>query len=184
MNQDWPTIFDWAGLHVRALVRHYHDPKITTVLDVGAGQGKYRILLAEYEDVDAVEVWQPYVDEFHLERLYRRVFAWDVRDLVRSADWYDAAYDVALLGDVLEHLPSADARFVLDRLLDVCRDVIVVVPYLYAQDDEDGNAHQRHHQDDLTPELMIERYPELVLVAVETRDWRPFKGLYRWRRET
>lgn len=179
MNQDWPTIFDWAGLHVRGLVRACHGPGETTVLDVGAGQGKYRLLLAEYPVVDAVEIWQPYVDRFDLERLYRRVYVRDVREHVLSSDWTDAAYDVAILGDVLEHVPLADARNVLNRVYAVCRDVIVVVPYRYVQDEEDGNAYQRHVQDDLTPESMVELYPELTLVAVETRDWQPFKGIYR-----
>jgi len=180
---DWREVYDWAGLRVSAMVRSEYPPATTEILDVGAGQGKYRRLLPEYPHVDACEVWEPTIEEHQLDKLYRTVFFCNVLNLVRSDvyNWATREYDVTIFGDVLEHLTPEHADFVLRRVYRACHDVIVVVPYLYEQGPEHGNAYQRHLQDDLTPELMAKRYPDLRLVAVETREDRPFKGLYRRR---
>lgn len=170
-------VFDWAGRNVgRYVLDHYRVD--TRVLDVGAGQGKYRELLGTYPDVDACEIFEPYVDEHNLRSTYRKVHVCDVYDLVRTDRWDDRDYDLVIMGDVLEHLPRDRARYVVDRVLDVDADVIVIVPYQYPQDEEHGNVYQRHVQDDLTPELVAIAYPSLRLLALETRDWRPFKGMY------
>lgn len=175
---DWRDVYDWAGLCVRALIRAHHDPVTTTILDVGAGQGKYGRLLPEYV-VDACEVWRPYVDEYRLRDVYREVFICDVREFVASAYFDAEVYDVVVLGDVLEHLPRADAEDLLSLICELTHEVLVVIPYRYVQGPEHGNDYQRHLQDDLTPELMTREYPMLRLVALETREHEPFKGVYR-----
>ncbi len=172
-------IYDWAGL----LVRDYVFANYTAgsvILDVGAGQGKYRILLRTYPCVDACEVWEPTVEREGLRDLYRHVFTQDVVALVNDSWWSSAtaSYDLVIMGDVLEHLTVDDARHVLERVTGVGADVVVVVPYSYPQDEEDGNVYQRHLQDQLTPELMSSTYPMLNLIALETRDFKPFKGIY------
>lgn len=177
-------IYDWAGLLVRDYVLTHHGPD-TSILDVGAGQGKYRLLLTVYPRVDACEVWEPTVEREGLRQLYRDVFVRDVADLVASGSWGDVlAYDLVIMGDVLEHMSRDVARRVLERIAAIGADVVVVVPFMYPQDEEDGNVYQRHIQDDLTPELMATEYPSLRLLALETRSWRPFKGIYvgsdRW----
>lgn len=167
--------YDWAGLLVREYVTSRY-PVDAEILDVGAGRGKYRELLPEYPNIDAVEVHAPTVDAEDLRGRYRHVFVADVVTLVRGPF---RQYDMVVMGDVLEHMTVKDARNVLQLLMNDGSDIVVIVPYLYPQDEEDGNVHQRHIQDDLTPELMIDRYPQLELIALETRDWRPFKGFYR-----
>lgn len=180
LDVDWREVYDWAGLHVRQMVTMHHDPAETAILDVGAGQGKYARLLPEYRDIDAVEVWEPSVERYGLRELYREVFDDDVVNLVSDVGfWMSHRYRFAILGDVLEHIERETAAYVVRRLKRCCDELIVAVPYLYPQGAEDGNEHQRHLQDDLTPEVMAVRYPSLSLVAVETRDGRPFKGLYR-----
>jgi hypothetical protein len=180
MSNRFEEIYDWAGLLVRDYVRTHHDES-ARVLDVGAGQGKYRILLHDMPNFDACEVWEPTVRSEQLWDLYRDVFVHDVVDLVTSASWGDVLrYDLVIMGDVLEHLDRDGARLVLDRIAATEADVIVIVPYSYPQGEEDGNVYQRHIQDDLTPELMAAEYPNLRLLALETRDWKPFKGLYVW----
>lgn len=169
-------VYDWAGLLVRDYVHAHYGP-YTRVLDVGAGFGKYRILLRAYPHVDGCEVWQPTIDQERLRELYRDVVVGDVYDVVTADDW-DDRYDLVIMGDVLEHLPIDRARVVVDRVLGVGADLIVVVPFRYPQGEEHGNVYQRHIQDQLTPELMASTYPDLELVALETRDWRAFKGLY------
>jgi hypothetical protein len=178
VDVDWREIYDWAGLQVRQLITMHHDPAETVLLDVGAGQGKYARLLPEYRDIDAIEVWEPSVDRYALRDIYRMVHVADVSDMVRRPNWTQL-YQVGILGDVLEHIAVAEADYALRCLAARCATLLVVVPYLYPQGAEDGNEHQRHLQDDLTPEVMVVRYPHLKLIALETRDGRPFKGLYR-----
>jgi len=61
------------------------NPK--TVLDVGAGQGVYLDLIRDGLGsgviINAVEVWQPYIDQFNLENRYDKLFAMDVKDMNR-----------------------------------------------------------------------------------------------------
>lgn len=156
-----------------------YDPVATQILDVGAGFGKYRILLHEYDAVDAIEIWEPTIKRENLNELYREVLVGDVFDIVHGDQWQDRRYDIVVMGDVLEHLTRDRAQLTLQRIYEHCDDVIVIVPYCYAQGTEEGNTYQQHLQDDLTPELMTSVYPELSLVSIETRDYKPFKGLYR-----
>jgi hypothetical protein len=175
-------IYDWAGHRVREMITMKYPPD-TRILDVGAGQGKYRVLLSEYEYVYAVEVFEPYVEDNRLRDLYFNVFVEDIRDFVDNHGPSFICDLVVVMGDVLEHLTRDDAREVLAKLRQHnAEEIIVVVPYEYPQGEEDGNVHQEHLQDDLTVELMAREYPELTLVDVEVRDDRPFKGIYQWRR--
>lgn len=181
VDVDWREVYDWAGLQVRQLITMHHDPVETALLDVGAGQGKYARLLPEYPDIDAIEVWRPSIERYNLVHLYREVLEGDVAEIVRNVVWQARAerYRFAILGDVLEHLEADAAVRTLRYLRLRCDELLAVVPYLYPQGAEDGNEHQRHLQDDLTPEVMAVRYPDLKLIALETRGGRPFKGLYR-----
>ncbi len=174
-------IYDWAGHRVREMITMKYPPD-TRILDVGAGQGKYRVLLPEYEYVYAVEVFEPYVDDNRLHDLYHKVYVQDVRDFVVEHGYALLKGMVVVMGDVLEHLTRTDADFVLSQFYQCVDEIIVVVPYEYPQGEEDGNVHQEHLQDDLTVELMAREYPELTLVDVEVRNDKPFKGIYRWRR--
>lgn len=188
MHERWSEIYDWAGVNVRDLVNAHFDTT-ARILDVGAGQGKYRILLGRYPHVDGCEIHEKTALDEDLANVYRRVFICDVCDLLTRVGQPDdddpedlrLCYDLFIFGDVLEHLDVPSARDVVNATLEVAEDVIVVVPYLYPQEPHDGNEHQRHIQDDLTPEVMVERYPNLRLVMMESRGGEPFKGIYRGR---
>jgi hypothetical protein len=98
------------------------------LLDVGPGHGKAAVLLREYlavvpDVIDAVEAWAPYIGAFGLETLYDHVYAGDVcaetwtRDGVTiSARERLGHYDVVLLGDVIEHIPTDAAMSLLTRI--------------------------------------------------------------------
>lgn len=161
---------DWAGLAVRHYITMRYPPE-TLILDVGAGWGKYRDLLPEYPDMDAIEVWQPYVEQEQLGARYRMVRTIDVADATAE---YLQSYGLVVFGDVLEHLRRLDAQ----RVIRNCRNAVVVVPFRYHQGEEGGNPYEKHWQDDLTPRLMRDLYPELRQVAVQMHGNRPFKGLY------
>lgn len=125
------------------------------VLDVGPGSGTYA-RLCDRIPMDAVEIHAPYLRRFNLGIFYQKVYLGDIRT-------FDVAnYDYIILGDVLEHLTFQEARAVLDRIAD--KRFLVAVPYTLPQGEWEGNKYETHHQDDLTPEIMAERYPELRLL--------------------
>lgn len=161
---------DWAGLTVQGYVYSRFDFD-AQILDVGAGWGKYRDLLPDYENIDAVEIWDPYIHAERLRDRYRQVYSMDVADMHPELL---GSYDLVIFGDVLEHLPQRAARNVLRLVFHA----VVIVPFEYPQGPEQNNPYEEHIQDDLTPDVMAERYPALRLEGMELQDGRPFKGFY------
>lgn len=136
----------------------YHVPKDKKILDVGPGQGTYAKLLADigYE-MDAIEAWPPYVDQFKLTDLYRYVYIGDIRDFNYSK------YDYIILGDILEHLTAEEGQKLIKDITSKGIQCLVAIPYMMEQDGEEyGNIYETHLQADLTPEVMAIRYPELI----------------------
>lgn len=146
----------FRGATVQWIIGRVHG-NFLPVLDVGAGCGTYGDALRPYCAIDAVEIYEPYVDAFALVSKYRSVTVADIRRLNLAE-----RYSVVILGDVLEHLTVSDAIGVLDKCADAAaRDVVVQVPFCYPQDAYEKNEHEAHVQDDLTPELMHKRYEML-----------------------
>jgi 2-polyprenyl-3-methyl-5-hydroxy-6-metoxy-1,4-benzoquinol methylase len=84
-------------------------PTNKRVLDVGPGVGTYSDLLRHkgYQ-IDAVEIFRPYIEKYGLIEKYDNVYC----DDIVKFDISD--YDFIILGDVLEHLPAERAKE-LDR---------------------------------------------------------------------
>ena len=121
------------------------------ILDVGACDGKWRHLLPEFKNMDAVEAWEP--NCISIRDKYRRVFHKDINGFGYGK------YDLIIFGDVIEHLDVAPAQRVLAYAAERCKDMIVAVPFLYPQDAIYGNPWERHKQPDLTAKIFDERYP-------------------------
>jgi hypothetical protein len=163
----YEALYDVCGVAARNTVRAYFPVESTEILDVGACWGKYRDLLPEYE-MDACEVWEPYIVAERLDERYRKVWHCDVMDVDLSQ------YSLVIFGDVLEHLSASEAQVAIKT----SPRAVVVVPYEYEQGPEDGNPFETHLQDDLTEGLMRVRYPELTNVFTEWRGKREFKGVW------
>lgn len=126
------------------------------ILDVGAGEGTYLPFLQDYfTNIEAVEVFKPNIDNFNLEQRYNRVYN------INIIDFNYEFYDIIIFGDVIEHLEINDAQKVLKYAFNRCKEMIVAVPYLSTQGIEENNIYEIHKQDDLTDEIMKERYPYL-----------------------
>ena len=133
------------------------------ILDVGPGIGTYSDLLKPLGyDIDGLEIYDGYVDAYNLKEKYKNIYVGDIVN-------YDISeYDFVIIGDVLEHLSIEDALNVLSR----CKNVIVAVPYLLPQGGVDFhhnghhliNPYEEHKQPDLTPSIMLTRYPNLSLI--------------------
>lgn len=135
-----------------------------TILDVGAGEGTYLPFLQDYFiNIEAVEVFKPNIDNFRLEERYSKVYNVNITDFK-----YDY-YDVIIFGDIIEHLDVKDAQEVLKYAYSRCKEMIVAVPYLSPQGIEEENIYEIHKQDDLTDQIMKERYPYLKNVFMNDK---------------
>lgn len=126
------------------------------VLDIGAGAGAFACLKDKYVVVDAVEVWEPNVRKNNLESKYNHVYNMDIMDF----DFEENSYDLVILGDVLEHLTVEDAQMLIAKMKKYgVKNGIIHVPFLYEQGAKYGNEYETHHQEDLTEEVIKDRYP-------------------------
>lgn len=108
-----------------------------TVLDIGAGAGTWRRLCPQ-GTWTAVEIWEPYVHTYGLRDLYDKVILGDAREVDLAGP-----YDLAIAGDVLEHVPDPQALF--NRLREVATYVLVQIPVIHwPQGEVDGNPYEAH----------------------------------------
>lgn len=140
---------------------------INTILDIGAGKGTYKRLcdgFAVYKNIPAiapilvnatwtaVEIWSPYIKEYELEILYDSVISQDIREIQKNLD----NYDLAILGDVLEHMNKEDAVRLIATLSKKCKSILISIPLGYSpQDDHNNNPYERHVKDDWTHEEFV-----------------------------
>jgi hypothetical protein len=130
------------------------------ILDVGPGCGTYSHLLKEhFPNMDAIEIFANYIEQFDLNSKYNKVILGDIRE-------FDFRYyDYIIMGDVLEHLSVKDAQQVIKRIQDLDILCLIAVPYNYEQGTYMDNVHETHLQPDLTPEIFLERYPMMKLLV-------------------
>lgn len=129
---------------------HWQIPRIVdaiarvqprTVLDVGAGYGKYGLLAREYGDamrVDAVDVQPPRFP------VYDHVYLGDVRRLDEILRDAPTRYDLALFIDVIEHFEKEDAFRVLDALVRRADKVLVTTPWGFRRQEIPGQPFETH----------------------------------------
>jgi SAM-dependent methyltransferase len=156
---------------VKKWINRYY-PSESKILDIGAGKGKYSKLLGDYKYMDAIETWEPHLEE--LKALYANVFHINALDFAYSK----TSYDLVILGDVLEHFTVEHAQKLLREILLYAKEVLVIVPYELPQDIDDGvNPLEKHLQPDLTPTNMKERYPCLYPLICFYDPNKDFKGM-------
>jgi len=149
--------YDYFKEDVKRYIENNFDYDIE-ILDVGAGSGTYQKLLPNYKNIDAIEVYEPYIDYFDLRKRYRLVYNENITSFKYSY------YDLIIFGDIIEHLDVNDAKNVLEYAYNHCKEMIVAIPYQYKQDVVDDNIYEIHKQDDLTNEIFLERYPYMKLL--------------------
>jgi len=85
---------------------HTFADQVDTVLDVGPGSGIYCDLIRQIKPeatISAVEIFEPYIARYKLQEKCDQVYLGDIRSLPLRA------YDLIILGDVLEHLEKDNA---------------------------------------------------------------------------
>ena len=144
----------WSMRRIKEL-----NPK--TVLDVGTGMGDYLELIKTYLSsdiaVDGVEVWEPYVKEYALEKRYDKLFIQDVREMV------EFSYDLVILGDVLEHMPEDDAVKLWEAISKQAKHALISIPIgHHPQGAWGGNPYEVHHEEDWSTERVLEAFPGII----------------------
>jgi hypothetical protein len=124
------------------------------ILDVGPGVGTYSDLLRHegFHNIDCVEVFEPYVNDYKLRDKYRNVFIGDITEI----DINFEEYDLIIFGDVIEHIDLHKASSLLNRISRP--NAIVAVPFNSEQGEHFGNTYEIHLQDDLTFENFFSRF--------------------------
>lgn len=133
------------------------EDHIHSILDVGAGSGTYAeyLMSKDYHCyIDAVEVWQPYIDEFNLINKYQHVYKADIRE------WADFDYDLVIFGDILEHMSEQDALAVWDRVAAKADHAVIAIPIIhYHQPAINGNPYEVHVEEDWSYERVLDTFP-------------------------
>lgn len=116
-----------------------------TVLDVGAGAGIWADLLrGQVDGIDAVEIFEPYIERFGLTSKYGKIYLGDFKELALPTN----VYDVVILGDVLEHFELEDAMIVWEKARTLVGEdgyVLLSSPIIdFPQGEEEGNIHEAH----------------------------------------
>lgn len=134
--------------------------EIDRILDVGPGYGTYANLLKpELTNIDAIEIWEPYIQKFNLHSLYKNIFIGNILDFEKVRD-----YDYIIMGDVLEHIDTGNAQRLLTSITNFGIKCLVAIPYQYPQGEHDGNMYETYLQPDLTNEIFLNRYPEMKIL--------------------
>src|SRR5574343_669279 len=117
------------------------------IVDIGPGSGTHVKLLEAPRDMchwTGVEVWQPYVEKYQLNTLYDTIIVED------SRRWQPSGrYDIAIAGDVMEHMTKEEAKSLYEQLLQTSDLVLMSIPIIhYPQGEYDGNPYEAHIKDD------------------------------------
>ncbi len=139
--------------------------RTTRILDIGPGAGSYSDMLRKnFHNIDAIEIFEPNIQEWGLLKKYGRVIHGNVMDNLPLLQ----AYDVLIFGDVLEHLSIIEAQKVVRYVHSKHIAAVYSVPYAWPQDKNSieviRNPFELHKQDDLCVKVMQERYPQLKLL--------------------
>ena len=140
-----------------------HDFK--RVLDLGVGKGTYSRLFRKQPNKLSnchwigVEAWAPYIEQFDLRSQYHEIINQDIRLLD-----YDALkpIDIAIAGDVLEHVTKEEAVTIVDKVLKISPYMIISIPIIhYPQGPWEGNHFVIPVKDDWSHDGMIATFPQI-----------------------
>lgn len=167
-----PTSFEAGKAFTRQIITNIKHDRI---LDIGAGSGTYAKMFPD-ADLTGIEVWEPYINEYNLNDQYNTLILSDARVLNYGRL---GRFDVAIAGDVLEHMTEKEAVDLLDRLREVADTVVVSIPLgHHPQGAWEGNEYETHVVDDWTDERVRAAFGEPTWC--EITEW---IGVYIWARQ-
>jgi cyclopropane fatty-acyl-phospholipid synthase-like methyltransferase len=150
MGTSHPEVRPW-------ILNKIKEASVHSILDIGAGSGTYADYLKENNYncyIDAVEIWQPYIDKFNLASKYKNVYKVDVRD------HRDFTYDLVIFGDILEHMSKEDALEVWEAVSLKADHAVIAIPIIhYVQPALNDNPYEEHVKEDWSVQEVLESFP-------------------------
>ncbi|MCP4650299.1 MAG: class I SAM-dependent methyltransferase [PVC group bacterium] len=134
------------------------ETKGISILDVGAGAGRFGKLLKDFPEKEAVEVFAGYVSKYKLQKIYKKVHRTNI------SNFSFGYYDLIILGDMLINIEKMKAQKLITKLVTQCKELVVTVPYKYSQDIICSNLYEVSKQRDLTKSIFLARYPEMKIL--------------------
>ena len=116
-----------------------------SILDVGAGAGKYGKMVKEILPdcrIEGIEPTKQYIEDYKLTECYAEIHPVTLRQYCSSNS--TARHDLVLFGDVLEHFFRSEAIDYIDYFLYRSEWVFVIWPTMMPQDDVGGNSYEIH----------------------------------------
>jgi len=130
-------------------------PKPQHILDVGVGFGKLGFLIREYYEakefnrfqkkdwqieIVGIEIFEPYITEMQ-KIIYNKIVIGDVFEQIKKL----GNFDIAFLGDILEHFEKDRGYELLDELLMHSKYLIIATPNGFLKHEASGdNLHETH----------------------------------------
>lgn len=127
------------------------DLQPARVLDIGAGQGTYSMLMEHEAELDgqhwtALEVFAPYVEMFDLKSKYDQIVISDARFVDFSKLNGGQKYDLTIAADMLEHMEKHEAKTLISDLLDHSHYLLICFPVEHQEQHagDEGNQFETH----------------------------------------
>ena len=122
------------------------QPPDQTILDMGCGKGNWwRALRRTCNDVwEAVEINAEYIEMCRVLKRYGVIHHADIRRF----RWRKRRYDLVILGDVLEHMPKADAIVLVAAARRHARMVLISIPVCLESKEIAEDVPRPHGYDD------------------------------------
>lgn len=159
-----------SGKHATALVLYElaRARGLRRFADFGCGCGTYaRLFRPLIHDASwiGVDIWPPYFREYSVQDWYDSLIVADARyvDFDKLP-----AFDIALFGDILEHMTREESAACIDSVLSYIPYALFSIPLGHSpQEESHGNPWERHVADGWTVELLVQTFPALLTVMVD-----------------
>lgn len=143
-----------------------NESKISVILDLGCGAGRYPKIFKKKNKVlthatwIGVEIWEPYIEKYNLKDLYDRIINLDIRQFDFSSVPYP---NLVILGDVLEHMTKEESIALVNNALDNSDRVLISIPVCHSpQGESEGNPYEHHIKPDWSDTEVKDTFPNIL----------------------
>jgi hypothetical protein len=139
-------------------------PQHQKIIDIATGQGTYKDLFSNLKNLNnckwyGVEIWPRWIKKFNLKEKYDFLFEEDVRTFNYKKH---GPFDVAFVGDVLEHMTKTEAIQLIDNLKENASTIFISIPIIYMpQGPDGGNPYEIHIKPDWSHDEVLDSFSEI-----------------------